>query len=243
VAVIEPKSKSAVAPRQRQLSLAVHLRDDATMDNFLALPQAQPLLDAVKLQMQPGGEAVIHLYGPAGTGKSHLLQASCHVTGAETLYLPLAQLREYPPVEVLQGVERMDRVCLDDIHTVLGDPDWELALFNLYNRARQQDCRLLLAADAPPRALPVALADLRSRLSWAVVFQLVEGDDDEKSAILQFRAMRRGLSLSASVASYIVSRAPRAMEQLLGVLDTLDEASLAEQRALSIPFVKQAMGW
>lgn len=232
-----------MAPRQRQLSLAVHLRDDATMDNFLALPQAQPLLDALQLQMQPDGEAVIYLYGPPGTGKSHLLQACCHVAGAETLYLPLAQLREYPPSEVLQGVERLDRVCLDDIHTVLGDPDWEMALFNLYNSAQQRGSRLLLAADAPPRALPVALADLRSRLSWGIVYQLLEGDDDDKSAILQFRAMRRGLSLSPGVASFIVSRAPRAMEQLLAVLDTLDEASLAEQRALSIPFVKHALGW
>ena len=100
-----------------------------------------------------------------------------------------------------------------------------------------------MSGDAAPRALVVNLPDLRSRLSWAVVYQLVAGDDEEKSAILQFRAMRRGLSLAPGVASYIVSRAPRAMEQLLAVLDQLDEASLAEQRALSIPFVKQALGW
>jgi DnaA family protein len=159
------------------------------------------------------------------------------------LYLPLAQLREYPPADVLQGVERVDRLCLDDVHAVLGDADWELALFNLYNSARQRGCRLVVAGDAAPRALAVNLADLRSRLSWGIVYQLVEGDDEDKSAILQFRAQRRGLSLSPAVASYIVGRAPRAMEQLLAVLDQLDAASLAQQRALSIPFVKQALGW
>ena len=57
------------------------------------------------------------------------------------------------------------------------------------------------------------------------------------------RAARRGLSLATGVASYIVSRAPRAMEQLLQVLDQLDKVSLAEKRALSIPFVKEVMGW
>ena len=72
---------------------------------------------------------------------------------------------------------------------------------------------------------------------------MAEGDDEEKAEILQFRATRRGLTLPAGVATFIVSRAPRAMEQLLGVLDQLDEASLAQQRALSIPFVKQALGW
>ncbi len=239
----DPERTTAGGRRQHQLPLAVHLRDDATLENFLALPQTLPLMDALQSQMQPGGEAVIYVYGPPGTGKSHLLQASCHVAEGDTLYLPLAQLRRYSPGEVLQDVDRLDRICLDDIHTVLGDPGWESALFHFYNSARQQGRRLLVSGDAAPRALAVKLPDLRSRLAWGVVYQLVEGSDEDKSAILQFRASRRGLSLSPGVASFIVSRAPRAMEQLLGVLDQLDEASLAQQRALSIPFVKQALGW
>jgi DnaA family protein len=230
-------------PRQHQLSLAVHLRDDATLDNFLALPRVQPLLSALQTQLEPTGEAVIYLYGPAGSGKSHLLQASCHVAATETLYLPLAELRQYPAAEVLQGVEHVDRVCIDDIHAVLGDANWELALFNLYNSAREQGCRLVVAGSAAPRSLAVNLADLRSRLSWGIVYQLTPGDDADKAAILQFRATRRGLTLPAGVASYIVSRAPRAMGPLLEILDLLDRASLAQQRALSIPFVKETLGW
>jgi DnaA family protein len=229
--------------QQRQLSLDVHLRDDATLDNFLALEKVQPLVCALETQLQDAGEAVIYLYGPSGTGKSHLLQASSLVEGGETLYLPLSELRQYPAHEVLQGVEMLDRVCLDDIHAVLTDASWELALFNLYNNARAQGCKLVVAGNAAPRALNVNLPDLRSRLAWGIVFQLAPGDDNDKSAILQFRAARRGLTLSPDVASYIVSRAPRAMEQLLAVLDELDKASLARQRALSIPFVKEALGW
>ena len=144
---------------------------------------------------------------------------------------------------MLQGVENLDRICIDDIHAVLGDANWEQALFNLYNDARQRGCRLIVAADAAPRALTVNLEDLRSRLSWGIVYQLAQPEDHDKEAILQFRASRRGLSLTPSVASYIVSRAPRAMDQLLHVLETLDKASLAEKRSLSIPFVKEALGW
>jgi DnaA family protein len=243
MAGVDPTDKAAGHSRQHQLPLEVHLRDDATMENFLALDKVQPLVSALQTQLDADGEAVIYLYGPAGTGKSHLLQAGCHVGSAETLYLPLAELHQFPAGEVLQGVEFLDRVCIDDLHVVLGDANWELALFNLFNDARQQGCRLVVAGNAAPRALPVDLADLRSRLSWGIVYQLVEGDDEEKAEILQFRAARRGLSLATGVASYIVSRAPRAMEQLLQVLDQLDKVSLAEKRALSIPFVKEVMGW
>jgi DnaA family protein len=229
--------------QQSQLSLEVQLRDDATLQNFMALPAVQPLVSALSQQLEPAGESMIFLYGPAGCGKSHLLQASCHLAGNRALYLPLADLDHYAPEDVLQGVEALDLVCLDDLHCVVGDQRWELALFNLYNRALQDNCKLLVAADAAPRALAVELADLRSRLSWGIVYQLAQADDEAKAEILRYRASRRGLLLSAEVARYIVNRAPRAMQPLLDLLDVLDKASLAQQRALSIPFVKQVLGW
>lgn len=235
--------KTTKGLRQHQLPLEVRLRDDATLDNFLALPPMEPLLEALQVQLGPDGEAIIYLYGPAGTGKSHLLQAAAQVGAVETLYLPLADLRQYPPAEVLQGIEYADLVCLDDIQSVLGDTAWELALFNFYNLARQQDCKLVVAANVAPRVLDLGLEDLRSRLSWGIVYQLAQGSDEDKAIILSFRAARRGLSLPSGVASFIVSRAPRGMQQLLDVLDQLDEASLARQRVLSIPFVKETLGW
>ena len=102
---------------------------------------------------------------------------------------------------------------------------------------------MLLSADGAPRTLPVKLPDLASRLSWGIVYQLPQVDDDTRAAILRFRAERRGLSLAAEVAAYIVHRAPRSTDRLLEVLEELDRVSLAEQRALSIPFVKQTLGW
>jgi DnaA family protein len=229
--------------RHHQLALEVQLRDDSTLENYLESPAVRPLLHALKTQLMPDGEPMIYVYGAVGSGRSHLLQAACHLAGDSALYLPLGELAEYPPGDVLRGVETLKLVCLDDIGSVLGKDDWELSLFDLFNRARQWGCRLLLAADGPPRTQGVELPDLRSRLSWGIVFQLPQLDDDSRSAILRFRAERRGLLLSGEVASYIVNRAPRSLDRLLDLLDRLDRASLAEQRALSIPFVKQSLGW
>ena len=64
-----------------------------------------------------------------------------------------------------------------------------------------------------------------------------------KAEILRHRAARRGLALTAEVATFIVHRAPRGLVDLVALLDELDRASLAEQRALSIPFVKSILGW
>ena len=229
--------------RHRQLALEVQLRDDATLENFLANSQLQPLLLALQRQLAPDGEPIVFIHGGKGSGKSHLLQSACHLAGQSALYLPLGELAAYAPGDVLGGVETLDLVCLDDVNCVLGNDDWELALFDLLNRAREWGCRLVLAADGPPRTQRVSLPDLGSRLSWGVVFQLPPPDDETRGAILQFRAQRRGLALPEEVASYIGHRAPRSLDRLLEVLDQLDRASLSEKRALSIPFVKRSLGW
>ena len=115
---------------QRQLTLAVQLRDEATFDNFLSSPANQVLLNSLRGHTGSGGEPLVFLHGPAGSGKSHLLQASCHQAGARALYLPLAEVMDHAPGEVLQGVEALDLVCLDDLQAVLGRRAWELALFD-----------------------------------------------------------------------------------------------------------------
>lgn len=232
-----------VGPRPaQQLALNMLLRDDATLESFLALPSQAPLLTALRRQLDPAGEPLLVLHGGRDTGKSHLLQAACHMAGSNAgCYLPLAEVRQFPPAEVLQGLEQMQLVCLDDLEAVLGDREWELALFHFYNRARDGGCRLLSSASAAPRLLEVGLPDLHSRLCWGLVFQLPSPDDERREAILQFRAQRRGLLMPEEVARFLVSRTPRNLTGLLALLAQLDRQSLASQRPLTVPFVKQVL--
>lgn len=228
----------------QQLPLNVQLRDDATLANYLFSESNLALRGVLEGLLGDEADSIVYLHGPNDSGKSHLLQACCRLADTgQALYLPMSELVHYPPEEVLQGVEAMSLVCLDDIDAVLGDEDWELSLFHFYNRAREAGCRLLVSANSAPRVLAVELADLASRLSWGLVYRLTAPDDNERMAILCFRAERRGLHLSPEVASYILDRAPRSVSNLLEVLENLDKASLVEQRALSIPFVKKALKW
>ncbi len=227
-----------------QLALPVHLRDDATLENFLFSEALGPLRAMLEQQTGLDGEPSVFLHGSPGSGRSHLLQAACHARPAgDALYLPMEQLSGMSPEHVLDGVEALSLVCLDNLHAVAGDTDWEQELFNFINRSRERGCRLLLSADAAPRQLPIALPDLASRLSWGVVFQLASPCDQRKLEILQFRAARRGLQLEDEAARYLLSRAPRAMTALMDVLEQLDRDSMALQRNLTVPFIKSRLGW
>lgn len=225
-----------------QLALNMQLRDDATLASFLVAPEHEALLAALRAQAEGTGEPAVYLFGAEGSGKSHLLQATCHLAPANSSYLPLAELRTLPAADLLSGLEAQGLVCIDDLDHVAGDPVWEEALFHLYNRARDSGCRLLFGAGASPRQLPLTLPDLRSRLGWGPVFQLSSPDDADKQAILRFRARCRGFEMSVDVARFLVGRAPRGLDALIILLDQLDARSLADQRALTVPFVKQVLG-
>lgn len=189
------------------------------------------------------GEHVVMLWGAAGSGKSHVLQAACQEAaeaGRTVAYLPLLELADYG-VEMLEGLENMGLVCIDDLQCVAGRRHWEDALFHLYNRMRETGNTLLVGADASPAALAIELPDLRSRLAWGPVFQLAELDDQAKLAVLRRRAAARGFELPAEVALYLLRRSARDMASLLALLDKLDEQSLVQQRKLTIPFVRNLL--
>lgn len=225
----------------RQLTLGLSLRDDATFRNFYAGDNAQ-LVTCLKDFIAGRGEPFVYLWGESSAGRSHLLQACCHAIGdrKSVVYLALKDNKELTPA-VLEGLEQMDLVCLDDIDAVLERVDWEEALFHFYNRARDNNTRLLVVGNTQPTQLPCKLEDLRSRLSWGLVFQVQGLDDNQKIAALQMHAQNRGILLSEEVGHYLLRHYPRHMSALCDVLEKLDEESLVEQRRITIPFVKQVL--
>ena len=224
-----------------QLTLPVKLRSDTTFTNFY--PGDNGHLITVLHELIAGmGEHFIYLWGKAGVGRTHLLQACCHAHSDQphtVIYLPLNTPHLSP--EILQGMETMHLVCLDDIDAVLGQRDWEEALLHFYNRARDNTVRLVVAGHHLPPQSPCQLADLRSRLSWGLTFQVKGLSDEQKLLALQMHATQRGLELSQEVGQFLLRHCSREMPLLFDVLNQLDEASLIEKHRLTIPFVKRVL--
>jgi DnaA family protein len=132
-------------------------------------------------------------------------------------------------------------LCLDDVDAIAGDPQWEQALFRLFNEAAELGTRLIFAARAAPRGIDWSLQDWRSRAAACVVYQLRELDDAGRLEALRLRAAQRGLQLPPETADYLLRRMPRDLPSLFELLDHLDEASLVAQRRLTVPFIRAAL--
>jgi len=222
-----------------QLPLHIGLRDGATFTNFYPATNEQLISELRRCSLNQG-EHFIFFHGMSGTGKSHCLQAVCHAAskqGLQATYLPMREIQSMP-TELLDGLEQLDIVCVDDIELIAGNQEWETALFNLYNRLRDNSGSLIVTANAKLNELGISLKDLQSRFAWGLVFQLESLDDASLASALQLRAKARGMELPNDVVAYILKRSSRDMSTLFSLLEKLDRESLVEQRKLTVPFVK-----
>jgi len=226
----------------RQLALAIKLNDEATLADF-NWGNNQLLQQKLQSMLTLKEDRLLYLWGADGSGKSHLLQACCQAVNSSesAIYLPLNLLKEWGP-QTIEGLEDQALICIDDIDAIANDPDWEEALFHLYNKIKDMNQGLLIiAGKQPPTKMPINLADLRSRLGWGLVIQLIELSDEDKIHTLTWHALKRGFDLPESVSQFLLNRCSRNMHDLHKLLNILDDASLAAQRKITIPFVKDIL--
>jgi DnaA-homolog protein len=225
----------------KQLALGVRLRADAVFESF-APGQNSEVLTALRSASAPANATPLWLWGAHGSGKTHLLQAVCAgaAAGDSAAYFPLDRALALPP-DALTGFERSHVLCIDDLDAIAGDQAWEQALFTIFNEATELRTRLIFAAAVAPRQASWVLEDWRSRAASCVVYQLRELDDDGRIEALRLRAAQRGLQLPYETSEYLLKRMPRDLPSLFQILDALDEASMVEQRRLTIPFIRDEL--
>ena len=227
----------------KQLPLSIQLNTEATLADF-CWGNNGVLQQQLMLSFTGMSERLFYIWGNAGSGKSHLLQACCQYlsNSQSAIYLPLEILNSWGP-RIIDGLEEQLLVCIDDVETIANQPEWEEALFHLFNRAKENERTILIiTGKLPPSQLHVRLPDLKSRLSWGLVMQINELEDEDKIATLKIQAAKRGFVLPLSVGQFLINRCSRNMHDLLGLLNRLDEASLIAQRKITIPFVKDILG-
>ncbi|HEX5314907.1 MAG TPA: DnaA regulatory inactivator Hda [Gammaproteobacteria bacterium] len=227
----------------RQLGLpGLVLAEAPSLESFW--PGANGDAAAAVQQMADGARIpMVFLHGPGGVGKTHLLKAAwrrAQEAGRRGGYLPLEQALMLDPA-LIEGWGELDFVALDGIEHVAGFALWQRALFRLSEELRERDAGLLVAARHPPDALGLELVDLASRLAWGPVYALAPLDDADLAALAGHLARTRGLKLPDAVANFLVRRIARDPQHVALAIARLDEAALAAQRRLSIPFARSVL--
>jgi len=221
-----------------QLLLDISPDNQPTLDNFVAGRNLE-LLSALRHALfgdngAGSSERCFYLWGEAGSGKSHLLQACAHAAldaGRNAIYAH----GSVPPQVMDRGAAV---VAVDDVEQL--DDAAQIELFNLYNQMRDSGGMLLVSGTESPLHLKLR-GDLRTRLGWGLVYQVRGLSDEEKVFALSQHAQAKGFVLSPEVTQYLLRHGRRDLPSLMLVLDALDAHSLRLHRAPTVPLLKEVL--
>jgi DnaA family protein len=215
-----------------QLTFALAPAPAPTFANFVAGPNAEVAQALVRFAAALTPETGVVIWGAPGAGKSHLLRALA--TAAEEAGRPVVHCATPGEVPDAPPPPRA-LVAVDDIDAA--DDAAQRRLFTLYNALRADGGQLAAAAVAPPARLPLR-EDLRTRLGWGLVYEVVPLSDEAKPAALAAFARQRGFPLGDDAIAYLLAHGRRDMASLVRSLIALDAHSLAHKRPVTVPLIR-----
>ena len=224
----------------KQIVLDIGLHAGPSLENFCA-GRNQAALQHMALWVGAKGQAQLcspvptYLWGPSGSGKSHLLKAAREAlrnAGARVGWLD-ANVLEAPEFD-----ESWAAVLMDDVHWY--NAQQQHTAFAWFVAAQTHQRAVLAAGEFAPIELKLR-EDLRTRMGWGHVFSLQPLTEPERRAVLRQAADARGVFLGDEVMDYMLTRFSRDLGSLMELLDLLDGYALQTQRAITIPLIKSMM--
>jgi DnaA family protein len=219
-----------------QLVFELAAPEPPSFGNFLPGRNAEAFAAVTALASGSAAETGLVLWGASGAGKTHLLRAATRAVearGAAATYLagPGELLAHDPDALAVRALVAVD--AIDD-----ASPEAQACLFTLFNGLRERAGHLFAASRLPLAALPMR-EDLRTRLGWGLVYELLPLADAEKPEALAAYARQRGVLLADGVIAFLLAHGRRDMATLLGSLAALDRRSLATRRPITVPMVRE----
>ncbi|MCP4492215.1 MAG: hypothetical protein GY820_33640 [Gammaproteobacteria bacterium] len=225
-----------------QIALPLSFDRQFSFDNFFS-DAAGFITASLKAIVDGEGESIVCLWGRAGSGKTHLINACALYARQHAVAFQLydaRQLVEFNP-EQIGAFDDNAMLAVDNLDAISGSRNWEQKFYRAINRCRDQGFRLLFTMSEKPQDLTCSLADFQSRLSWSLLLELPQYEEDDIRQIISRRAQLLGIELSKEVLSYLLTHYSRRLADQMEILQLLDAASLSTKKKVSISLVKQVM--
>ncbi|HEY6873594.1 MAG TPA: DnaA/Hda family protein [Geobacteraceae bacterium] len=202
---------------------------------------------------------LLYIYGPPGSGKTHLLAAlgnrlmACSdLPGAPGGVIPCISFREidqlyhgeYPAEQTSRLAERFQHapaLLIDDLHLIPDNVNIRVELWQIFNDFFNAGRKIVVTGLHHPRELPTLDGHLISRLLWGLVARMDVSDDDSRRLIMKKLAGDRQIWLPADVIDYLLLRTRRDIPALMEALESLSRHALSTGRKISLRLAREVL--
>jgi chromosomal replication initiator protein len=197
----------------------------------------------------------LFIYGGAGLGKTHLLQAIAHYIMADApslnlLYITsenfmnqlVAAIAKKQNQEFRDRFRTVDVLMIDDIQFLSGKTATQEEFFHTFNHLHNSGKQIVISSDRPPKDIPTLEDRLRSRFEWGLICDIQKPDYETRLAILQKKADEEGIEIPDEGLQYIADRVESNIRELEGLLTRVNAYSMLNQLTITTELVHEALG-
>lgn len=196
----------------------------------------------------------LYIYGGAGLGKTHLMNAIGHFTlnkfrRQKILYLTtekfmndlINHLQYGKILDFRQKYRSVDVLLMDDIHFLSGRERTKEEFFHTFNHLYDSQKQIVISSDCPPKEIPHLEERFRSRFEWGLIADLRAPDIETRIAILKNKAELEGVILPDSVALFMADKVHSNIRELEGYLRRVIAYASLKGEIIDLDLAKDAL--
>jgi chromosomal replication initiator protein len=197
----------------------------------------------------------LFIYGAAGLGKTHLLQAirqyvNAHYPTYTVRYVSteafLNQFVDAIRTNMMSDFKRryreIDVLLVDDIQFMEGKEGLQEEFFHTFNSLHQANRQIVLSSDRPPDSIPTLEDRLRSRFKMGLITDIQPPDLETRMAILRKKAERDPFGINEGVLTFIAENITDNIRELEGALIRVTAYSSLTQQPLTVDLARRVLG-
>jgi chromosomal replication initiator protein len=243
----EPASRPAPRPARRWHRLA-----DFVVGPCNRVAQAS----ALSVVEEPAeGPNPLVLYGPVGTGKTHLLEGIysglrrarpdwrvCYVTSEDFTNRFVQAVRLNKLSAFRKQYRECDALLVDDLHFLATKKATQEEFLHTFDALLADGRQVVLTCDCHPRLADDFTPELTDRLLGGAVWGLSPPDPDTRLAILRNKAQAGGPVLPDEVLRFLAGQLRGNVRELEGAVQGVRHYSRVTGRAVDVQLVREALG-
>jgi chromosomal replication initiator protein len=197
----------------------------------------------------------LFVYGAAGLGKTHLLQAIAHYVrenyptylvryiSTETLLNEFIDaIRNNAQLEFKRRYREIDVLLVDDVQFMEGKEQLQEEFFHTFNTLHEANRQIVLSSDRSPDAVATLEDRLRSRFKMGLVTDIQPPDFETRLAILRKKAAQSNALISNPVMEFIVTHITNNIRELEGALNRVTAYAALNQRDVTLVDAEWILG-